>query len=154
MQIMETTDGAGGSPGVDRRALIQGLGDGRWKVRLACLYGLYSEGSREGVEASTPLLRDLRASVRAMAVGIVSNGIRQGGVRSGHPDAVPLLIERIFQDESIKVRRSATLHLAWFHPHPDLEGLFQKLLDEERDAKLHQWAGIGLVRSRAAEVSS
>ena len=145
---------ASGEPG--QAALIRGLGDGRWRVRRACLYGLFSAGAPEGVEAAVPLLRDLRASVRAMAVAVVAQGSRSedGAGRLPHPDAVPLLIERIHQDESIKVRRAAVLHLAWFDPHPDLEGLFQQLLDEERDPKLHQWAGIGLVRARTGEAGS
>ena len=68
-------------------------------------------------------------------------------------DVVPLLIERIRLDESIRVRRHAVAMLASQHAHPDLEGFFQELLDTETDAKLHKHAGIGLMMCRRPDLT-
>jgi hypothetical protein len=63
-----------------------------------------------------------------------------------------LLVERVLQDESLRVRRQAVTMLAWELAHPDLEGFFAQLLESERDPKLLRFAraGVRLCRERAS----
>lgn len=143
-----------GAPGLE--AVREGLCDGRWQVRRACVLWLWRYGEPEGMGSVVPLLRDPRSKVRATAV------IAIGHARHGHAGAPPargaggdpgvavepLLLERICEDESIRVRRHAMRALVFQCAHPQLEGFFQKLLDEESDAKLHKLAGIGLAICR------
>ena len=130
-----------------RTAVRAGLGDGRWEVRRWCVVWFWRHAEPEDLPLLLPLLRDPRSKVRHIAVVTV-------GHARGAPDAVPLLLERALEDESLRVRRQAVLLLAWEHAHPDLEGFFAGLLATERDATLHKYAGIGLLRSRSAEKAS
>jgi len=127
-----------------REEALAGLGDGRWAVRLRCAAWLLRVGDDSLPEALVPLTRDPKRQVRQLATYAV--GRRREG--AGFPDAVPLLLERVLQDDSPKVRRIALLLLAYEHAHPDLCGFFQDRLDREQDPKLHKLAGIGLWRSR------
>ncbi len=125
-----------------------GLKDGRWQIRLACVCWLDRHGTIEDVHAAVPLLCDPRARVRVAAVYVV--GRRREGVADSFLDAEVRLMERVCTDESIKVRRQAVRMLAFQWAHPQLEGFFQGILDEERDPKLHQAAGFGLWLCRQA----
>jgi len=124
-----------------REAVRMGLGDGRREVRRWCVVWFWRHAEPEDVALLVPLLRDPRSKVRHIAVVTV-------GRARGAADAVPLLLERALEDESLRVRRQAVLQLAWEHAHPDLEGFFAGLLARERDATLHKYAGIGLLRCR------
>ncbi|MCP4004125.1 MAG: hypothetical protein GY725_08025 [bacterium] len=135
-----------------RERVVAGLLDGRWQVRLACLSWLGASGSPEDVREAVPLLCDPRSRVRVSAVYVV--GRRREGRGDPLLSAEVLLMERVCQDESIKVRREAARMLAFERAHPQLEGFFQKILDEECDPKLHQAAGIGLWFCRHSPGSS
>jgi HEAT repeat protein len=87
-----------------------------------------------------PLLHDPRARVRHAAMVVLERAVGA--------EAVPLLLERALEDESLRVRRQAVLYLAWEHPHPDLESFFAELAAHENDATLRKYAGMGLARSR------
>ena len=130
-----------------REEALAGLCDGRWAVRLRCAVWLHRAADGEGLQALVPLTRDPKRQVRQFAIYAI--GRRREG--EGFPDAVPLLMERVYEDTSPKVRRMALGVLAYDHAHPDLCGFFQKLLDMENDPKLHKLAGIGLWRSQGAE---
>lgn len=65
-------------------------------------------------------------------------------------DVVPLLIERIEIDESIRVRRMATTMLAYGTPDERAVPVFQDLLENETDRKLRFHASAGLDRCREA----
>ena len=132
-----------------RSAVHEGLGDGRWEVRRWCLYWLLRFAAPEDAAHVAPLLHDPRARVRhaAMVVLRLAGGTEESG------KVVPQLLERALEDESLRVRRQAVLLLAWEFAHPDLEGFFADLLARERDPTLHKYAGIGLVRCRAAEAT-
>jgi hypothetical protein len=129
-----------------REEALAGLRDGRWQQRLRCLSWLHRADDYAVLEAVAPLTRDPKRQVRQLATWLI--GRRRDG--AGFPDAVALLIERVQQDESPKVRRMALQVLAFDHAHPDLCGFFQALLDREVDPKLHRLAGIGLWLSREA----
>jgi HEAT repeat protein len=126
-----------------RAAVHEGLGDGRWEVRRWCLYWLLRFAAPEDAAHVAPLLHDPRARVRHAAMVVLG--------RAGGAEVVPHLLELALEDDSLRVRRQAVLFLAWEHPHPDLEGFFADLLARERDPTLHKYAGMGLVRCRAAE---
>jgi HEAT repeat protein len=128
-----------------RPAVRAGLGDGRFEVRRGCVLWLLRRPASGDAEALAPLLRDPRSRVRHAA--LVALSIAHAEAR---PELVAQLVERALLDESLRVRRQAVSMLAWRHAHPDLEGFFTELLRTERDARLHKWAGIGWLRSRAA----
>ncbi len=131
-----------------RGAVREGLGNANWQVRRWCAIWLDRHADPESLEALVPLLRDPKSQVRLFAVHSIScDRCREG---ENPIDVVPLLIERIAQDESIRVRRHAVAMLAFQHAHADLESFFQQLLDTETDAKLHKHAGFGLIRCREA----
>ena len=70
-------------------------------------------------------------------------------------DAVPLLLERIELDTSIKVRRQAVAMLA-HHRTPDARVLpvFNKIMAEDDDRKLRRHAEQGLKRYAEAGLRS
>jgi HEAT repeat protein len=134
-----------------RDAVREGLRHANWEVRRWCAIWLDHHADPETLGALVPLLRDPKSKVRLFAV----HSIACERCKSGENpiDVVPLLIERIRLDESIRVRRHAVAMLASQHAHPDLEGFFQELLDTETDAKLHKHAGIGLVMCRRPDLT-
>ncbi len=123
-----------------RGEALEGLGDGRWAVRLACARWRYAQGDADARRALAPLTRDPKREVRQFATFAVG----WPGEGQAVPDAVALLMERALDDPSPRVRRTAIQVLAYGHAHPDLRGFFQGLLDAETDPKLHRLAGIGL----------
>jgi hypothetical protein len=129
-----------------REAVLDGLGDGRWEVRRWCLYWLWRFALPDDAARVLPLLRDPRARVRHAAMVVLDRAIGA--------EAVPLLLERALEDESLRVRRQAVVYLAWEHAHPDLESFFADLAARESDRALRKHARAGLLRSRAAEAKS
>ena len=132
-------------------AVREGLGHANWQVRRACAIWFDHNGSPESLPLLIPLLHDPKSKVRLFAIhSLACDQCKEG---ENPVDAVQLLMERIREDESIRVRRHATSMLAWQHAHPDLEGFFQDLVETETDRKLHKWAAIGvyLCRKKAAE---
>ena len=129
-----------------RSAVFEGLGHGNWEVRRWCAIWFDRNPDPEALEAMKPLLRDPKSQVRMFALHTLACDRCKAG--ESPIDAVPLLMERIRDDESIRVRRHAVMMLAFQHAHPDLEAFFQELLDTETDAKLHKFAGFGLVLCR------
>ena len=119
-----------------------GLGDGRWEVRRLCAAWLWRFQHRAGFEALVPLLRDRHSKVRAAAVVGVGHA---GAVAESH-EIVPLLLERVFQDESLRVRRLALLLLGWVHADPSLRELLAELERTETDSKLRVYARLGRAR--------
>jgi hypothetical protein len=124
-----------------RNAVLEGLGHANWEVRRWCALWFDRHPEPEALEAMKPLLRDPKSQVRMFALHTLACDRCKPG--ESVSDVVPLLIERIRQDESIRVRRHAVMMLAFQHAHADLEGFFKQLLDTETDAKLHKHAGFG-----------
>jgi HEAT repeat protein len=125
-----------------RDAVIEGTRDGRWEVRRWCAVWLFHFPDRAAFESLLPLLRDPRSKVRFVAMA----GVGTARAAAESHEVVPLLLERLFQDESLRVRRQATLLLAWQHAHPDLAGVFEELLRTECDPKLLSFARMGSER--------
>lgn len=124
-----------------RDAVLEGTRDGRWEVRRWCAVWLFHFPDRAGFESLIPLLRDPKSKVRLTATVAVGMA---GDAAESH-EVVPLLLERLFQDESLRVRRQAAVLLAWKHPHPDLAGVFAEL-ERESDPKLRAWGRLGSER--------
>ena len=103
----------------------------------------------ETLRAILPLIHDPKSDVRLWAVHSISCESCKDGPNP--IDAIPLLLERIERDESIRVRRQAVAMLA-HHRSPDLRALpvFKKLLANEDDRKLRLHAEHGLKRYASA----
>jgi len=129
-----------------RSAVREGLLNANWQIRRWCALWFDHNADPESLHSLVPLLRDPKSKVRLFAVH--SLGCEQCKAGENPVDVVPLLIERIRKDESIRVRRHSVAMLAYQHAHPDLEGFFRQLLETETDPKLHKHAGIGLVLCR------
>ena len=133
-----------------RDAALEGLGHASWQVRRWCALFFDRHPDAEALEAMKPLLRDPKSQVRMFALHTLACDRCKEDRVSTPSDVVPLLIERIQQDESIRVRRHAVCMLGYQHAHPDLEGFFEHLLETETDRKLHMHAGLGWMRCREA----
>jgi HEAT repeat protein len=116
----------------------------RWSAAVADNFG-----DSETWHALLPLLRDPMPKVRTWAVHSLSCETCKNGPNP--IDAIPLLLETIASDESIKVRRQAVAMLA-HHRTPDRRVLpvFQRIMAEETDRKLRLHAEHGLHRYSAA----
>ena len=126
-------------------AVRDGLLAANWRVRKWCALFIDNFADAETLHALVPLLRDPKAAVRVWAVHSLSCESCKDGPNP--IDAVPLLLERIEMDESIKVRRQAVGMLA-HHRSPDARVLtvFKQILREEDDRKLRLHAEQGIKR--------
>jgi len=125
-------------------AIRAGLGHGNWQVRKWSAMILDQVADAESLAALIPLLRDPKADVRLWAVHSLACEHCKDDVACP-VDAVPHLIERIQLDESIRVRRMATIMLGTDYTDPRAVPVFKTLL-EESDAKLQGHARRGLER--------
>jgi HEAT repeat protein len=130
-------------------AIRRGLADANWHIRRWCAAVADNFADAETLRALVPLLDDPKAAVRIWAVHTLSCETCKGGPNS--IDAIPLLLEKIRSDESIKVRRQAIAMLA-HHRTPDTRVLpvFKQILANETDRKLRLHAQQGLKRYQAA----
>ena len=126
-------------------AVHEGLSNANWNVRRWCAILIDNFADSESLHALVPLLNDPKADVRVWAVHSLSCGICKDGPNP--IDAIPLLLDRIELDDSIRVRRQAVAMLA-HHRAPDARVLptFQKILKEEDDQKLRLHAKHGISR--------
>jgi len=132
-------------------AVRGGLGHGHWQVRRWCAIYLDHHADAPSLHSLVPLMRDPKSKVRLWAVHSLScDRCKQG---ENPIDVVPLLIERIEVDESIRVRRLATASLAYLSV-PDVRAVpvLQALLRHESDKKLRLHANLGLMRCREANI--
>lgn len=79
-------------------ALLEGLRDDHWDVRRWCLAVLGHNGGPEVRPSVLPLLHDRKSKVRLWAVHTLACDRCMAGANP--VDAVPHLIERLWQDES------------------------------------------------------
>ncbi len=134
-------------------AVRKGLQHPNWHIRRWCAIFADNFADGETLRALTPLLRDPKAEVRLWAVHSLSCERCKDGPNP--VDAIPLLLERIEQDESIKVRRQAVAMLAHHRtPDPRVLPVFKKIIAEEDDRKLRLHAEQGWKRYVAAGLST
>lgn len=119
-------------------AVREGLRHDDWQVRKWSAMVLDQVADAESLAALVPLLGDPKADVRLWAVHSLACDHCKDDV-SCPVDAVPLLIERIESDESIRVRRMATIMLGTDFADARAIPVLRSLL-RESDAKLRNHA--------------
>jgi len=129
----------------------EGLQSEAWQVRRWCTIVLDHVADAATLEHLIPLLHDPKSNVRMWAVHSIScDRCKQ---EANPLDVIPLLIERIEADASIRVRRMAVAMLAHHvEPDPRCVPVFETLLADESDRKLRLHAGEGLERYRRLSV--
>jgi HEAT repeat protein len=132
-------------------AIRAGLTHSDWNIRRWCASLADNFADAELLRALVPLLNDPKAEVRVWAVHSLSCETCKDGPNP--VDAVPLLLDRIESDVSVKVRRQAVSMFA-HHRSPDVRVLpvFKRLLMEESDRKLRLHAEHGIRRYAAAGI--
>ncbi|MBT8488901.1 MAG: HEAT repeat domain-containing protein [Gemmatimonadetes bacterium] len=115
-------------------AIRRGLVHDDWQVRKWSAMVLDQVADAESLAALVPLLRDPKADVRLWAVHSLACDHCKDEVACP-VDVVPHLIERIEVDESIRVRRMATIMLGTEYADPRAVPVLRRLLNES-DAKL------------------
>ena len=123
----------------------KGFQNADWQVRRWCALFADKFADSETLHALVPLLDDPKSQVRLWAVHALACETCKDG--SNPIDAVPLLLDRIKMDKSLKVRRQAVAMLA-HHRAPDSRVLpiFVDIMAKEDDHKLRLHAEQGLKR--------
>lgn len=130
-------------------AVRRGLAHPNADVRRWCAIFADNFADAETLQALVPLLYDPHPAVRRWAVhALACEPCKDGPCPL---DAVPLLLERIAEDASLRVRRQAVAMLA-HHVAPDARALpvLARLHASDPDARLRRHAAAGLKRYAAA----
>ena len=130
-------------------ALREGLRSENWQVRRWSAICLDRVADADALGGLVPLLRDPKSKVRLWAVHAIACDHCKDDVECP-VDVVPLMIERIETDESIRVRRMAVIMLATDFADPRAVPVLERILREESDRKLRLHAESGLKRLREA----
>jgi len=133
-------------------ALREGLRSDCWQVRRWSAMCLDQVADAEALVDLVPLLEDPKANVRLWAVHSISCEHCKDDVVCPI-DVVPLLIERLERDDSIKVRRMAAAMLGSEFADRRCAPVFEQILKDETDRKLRHHAASGL-RHLAASAAS
>lgn len=133
-------------------AIHRGLEHDNWQVRRWCAMSLDRMADPESLERLVPLLGDSHSLVRLWAVHSIACDQCKGEGINNPVDVVSLLVDRLDNDSSIRVRRMAAAMLANHYPGPRVYPAFRKVLEKEADRKLRLHATHGLARSVASEV--
>ena len=125
-------------------AIRRGLQHPDWQVRKWSAMCLDQVADAPSLEALLPLMRDPKRDVRLWAVHSIACDHCRDEIACTM-DVVPHLIERIEEDESVRVRRMATIML--YTDYPDARALpaLKSLLSED-DGKLRRHAARALAR--------
>ena len=130
-------------------AIRDGLQHENWQIRRWSALFADNFADAQTLRALMPLLHDPKAEVRVWAVHSLSCESCKDGPNP--IDATALLIDRIEQDASIKVRRQAAAMPAHHRkPDPRVVPVFKKIMADDDDRKLRLHADRGLRRYAAA----
>ncbi len=127
-------------------AIREGLRHTNWQVRKWSAICLDRIADARSLAALVPLLRDPKSDVRLWAVHSLSCDHCKTDIDCPL-DVVPHLIERVERDESIRVRRMATIMLGTEFADARARPVLERLLAEE-DRKLRLHADGALARYR------
>jgi HEAT repeat protein len=125
-------------------AIRDGLSHPDWRVRRWCASFLDHHWDEPTLRRLVLALTDPKLKVRRAAVHSLGCDRCKGG--ENPIDAVPMLAQRIAQDKSIKVRRTAAWTLAAQQPEKRIARILRKALRDETDPKLRMAAKWGLKR--------
>ena len=126
-------------------AIREGLKHANWNVRRWCVLFADNFADAQTLWELIPLLQDPKDQVRAWVVHSLSCESCKDGPNPIDP--IPLLLDRIELDASIKVRRQAVAMLAHHRtPDPRVLPIFKRVMAEEKDRKLRLHAEQGLMR--------
>jgi HEAT repeat protein len=126
-------------------ALREGLRSDDWQVRRWSAICLDRIADTDALQDLVPLLRDPKAAVRLWAVHSLACDHCKDDVECP-VDVVPMLIERIDEDPSLRVRRMAVIMLGSEFVDRRAIPVFERILSEEQDRKLRLHAVHGLER--------
>lgn len=135
-------------------AIRAGLEHENWHVRHWCAICLdrHGDASGEALESLLPLLHDPASKVRLWAVHSLS--CDHCKPYQNPIDAVPLLVERLENDPSLRVRKMAAAMLALMPPDPRALPALEQALAREHDRKIRLHLDRALGRHRQAEASA
>lgn len=133
-------------------AIRRGLGSSDWQTRRWAAMCLDQVADAASLAALVPLLTDPHPKVRLWAVHSVACEHCKPDV-SCPVDVVPLLVERVRDDPSIRVRRMAVIMLGSEFRDPRALPALEAVLAKETDSKLRRHATAALERLRALDPS-
>lgn len=125
-------------------AVKYGMGHPDWRVRRGCAFVVDHVFDVDALQRLILLARDPKKKVRNMAVHAIGCDRCKGGVNP--IDAVPHLAYAALNDESLRVRRTATLMLALQAPAKRITRILRKILAGASDPKIIKHANFGLDR--------
>ncbi|MDH3207220.1 MAG: HEAT repeat domain-containing protein [Gemmatimonadota bacterium] len=130
-------------------AIRRGLRSPQWQVRRWSAMCLDQVADEDSLADLVPLLRDSHPGVRLWAVHSIACEHCKDDV-SCPIDVVPLLIDRIRVDPSIRVRRMAVIMLGSEYEDPRAIPALEAVLGSESDTKIRRHAQAALERLRSA----
>lgn len=130
-------------------AIRNGLSSPDWQTRRWAAMCLDQVADEDSLAALVPLLEDPHAGVRLWAVHSIACEHCKADV-SCPVDVVPLLIERVRRDPSLRVRRMAVIMLGSEYRDERAVPVLEDVLERETDAKLRSHARTALERLGAA----
>jgi HEAT repeat protein len=129
-------------------AVCDGLSHPDWRVRRSCASFMDHHWDEPSLRRLVLTLTDPKLKVRKAAVHSLGCDRCKGG--ENPIDAVPLLVQRLADDKSIKVRRTAAWTLAIQKPEKRIARILRKALRDETDPKLCLAAKWGIMRYEQA----
>ncbi len=132
-------------------AIRSGLRSPDWQVRRWAAMCLDQIADEEALIDLVPLLADSHPKVRLWAVHSIACEHCKADV-SCPVDVVPLLVERVREDSSIRVRRMAVIMLGSEFEDPRAIPVLEEVLREDTDSRIRDHARVALARLEAAAV--
>ncbi len=132
-------------------AIREGLRHEHWQVRRWCAACVDHNADSETLYALIPLLDDPKAIVRLWAVHSIS--CERCKDCANPIDVIPLLLRRVEEDTSVRVRRMSAAMLVTLPADKRVQPVLEPLLDTVGDKKLrgHMTRAVEQHRSAASE---
>jgi HEAT repeat protein len=122
-----------------------------WQVRRWAAMCLDQVADEEALTDLVPMLTDSHPRVRLWAVHSIACEHCKDDV-SCPVDVVPLLVERVREDPSLRVRRMAVIMLGSEFRDPRALPVLEEVLREDSDSKLRHHAEVALGRLEAVGI--
>ncbi|HKN01404.1 MAG TPA: HEAT repeat domain-containing protein [Candidatus Binataceae bacterium] len=130
----------------------EGLSHPNPRVRQFCAMFLDAHWDESALQRLILTLHDPKLKVRKAAV----HSLGCDRCKSGQNpiDVLPYVEERIREDKSIKVRRTAVMTLATQTPNKRITRVLRRVLRDEMDPTMRKWAEWGLGRYERAAANA